>query len=494
MPKLYLPAALIRPAAYATGLFAGKAVALLMLPVVANHLSVAQVGQLELYTSSSVFLSILLGMGLHEGLYRFAGQEQSAEKQAVIAGEIITLAAVIALYSLTALLGILFLTGTFVAGLPVHQLALLAVGVSSEGMIGLFLAWLRMQDRAADFVRVTLSVCLFQVSLVLLSLWIYPGVTGILAASVITHFLQLIWLWRLCRLKLQQPGRDKMKALFRYSLPISLAGLLAFLLNGAERWLIAATDSIEVLACYAIAGKFSLALCILVQPFGMWWMPKRFAVLAGQGNGEASRITQYGLAWIAIVCAFMAYFAPLFISLALPAGYQSAGQLVLLCLISAVAKEVTELVNLGLLAGKQTGLLLRFSLIAATTGITAAVILQSFAIWGIIAALILAQTVKLLLVYRTSQHLLALPYNLRPLLSLYLFTGLHLLLSALLSSWQLQLLLALIAPLSVLLLATLTGLLPCPKRLRRRIYQNLQPHTLTQRPRSNGINRQADTP
>lgn len=460
MPRFSLPSAVSRPAAYAVGLFASKAIALIMLPVIANHLSVHQFGQLELYTSSSVFLSLLLGLALHEALYRFAGQESQADKQAVIAGQIVTLAGVVAVIALTLLLSGLFIASQIMTELPSHHLALLAIGVSSEGMISLLLAWLRMQDRAGDFIRVTLSVCVLQVLLVLTCLWLSPGVTGILAASVVAHIVQLLWLKKLCQLPVQSASFKRIKEFVSYSIPIALAGFLAFLMNGAERWIIAANDSIETLARYGIAAKFALALCILVQPFGMWWMPKRFAVLNHQGIADATRITQYGLVLIALLCSFMAYFAPLFITTVLPASYHAAAQLVLICLVAAALKEITELVNLGLLANKQTALLLRFNLIAAAVAAVGMLVLLPFGIWGIISALIIAQLIKLALVLQSSQKLLPLPYAFAPLISVFLLAAGHLLVSAYIAETNLLIIMALIAPLSVAVVAALSGLLP----------------------------------
>ena len=61
-----------------------------------------------------------------------------------------------------------------------------------------------------------------------------------------------------------------------YGLPIMGSGLLAFVLNGLDRLLIAESVSIEQLAIYSVALKFSIAVTLLMQPFGLWWMPKRF--------------------------------------------------------------------------------------------------------------------------------------------------------------------------------------------------------------------------
>lgn len=471
MQTLSLPNAISRPAAYAIGLFASKGLALVMLPILTHHLSVEEIGKLELYTSSGVFIGLLISLALHEALYRFAGQEQTLEKQTQVASQIVAVSSSIALLALTFLLTAIFILHAWLTSFAKVELVLLAIGVSLEGLISLLLAWLRMRDRVSDFVRVTLSVCVLQVSLVCVALWSSLGVMGILCASVVAHVIQIVWLQKLCSLSLQLPSRNQLKGFIHYSLPIALSCLLAFVLNGAERWVIAANGSIELLAYYAVAAKFALALCILVQPFGMWWMPKRFAVLSNKSHTEATRITQYGLVWIAILCAFMAYFAPLFISLILPKSYEIAGQLVLLCLLAAVFKEITELVNLGLLAQKQTHRLLRFNLISTVIGTVLITLLLPFGVWGVISALILAQMLKLIFVYQASQTLLSLPYQLKALLVVYLISMAHLWLSSYLTDWHIQLFMCVIGPISVVIGSVLTGIISPQQVWRNRRYQ-----------------------
>ncbi|EOW6613568.1 lipopolysaccharide biosynthesis protein [Vibrio fluvialis] len=457
MPSISLSSTLSRPVAYAFGLFATKGIALIMLPVLANHLSVQQIGQLELYTTSGVFIGMILGLALHESLYRFAGHETCLHRQRKIAGTIYTLACMVALISLCVLIMTIHGVARHVTALPASEMTLLAIGVSTEGLIGLQLAWLRMQDQAKHFLLVTVCSCLLQVTLVVMSLAWMPGVTGILAASVMTHLVQVIWLQRLCRLPLIQPKAAQTLEFILYSIPIALSGMVAFLMNGAERWVIATTDSLESLAFYAIAAKFALALCILVQPFGMWWMPKRFSVYLREGAKQAARITQYGLVWIAMLAAGIAYFAPMFITLALPASYTPAVQMVLLCLAAALFKELSELFNLGLLIAKQTGLLLRFNLVAVLVSALLIATMVSWGIVGIIAGLIGGQLTKLILVYRASQRACFLPYTLRRSTVILLIAFIHLLLASHVHPWPLQLLMSVLAPLSVFTVALLLG-------------------------------------
>ncbi|MDN3684766.1 hypothetical protein QW180_19040 [Vibrio sinaloensis] len=63
-----------------------------------------------------------------------------------------------------------------------------------------------------------------------------------------------------------------------------LSAMVAFALSGAERWIIVAYTDLDTLGIYAIAAKFALGVGILIQPFHMWWMPKRFQVQQSKGG------------------------------------------------------------------------------------------------------------------------------------------------------------------------------------------------------------------
>jgi len=449
-----------KPIYYGIGLFATKGLSLLMLPVLANHLSVQELGRLELLTSISVCLGIVLGGSLHEALYRYAGQEKSMDKQFNVASQIFSLASIISLLSLSLLISIAIFLSSSLPYIHVEELLLIFIGVSVEGLLSLLLAWLRMQDNTLAFVKITVSTCILQLGMVVFSLWLNFGIIGILMASVIAHIIELIWLHAICQLTLTLPQSERSKVFLRYSIPMCISGLLAFALNGAERWVIAITDNVENLARYAIAAKFTLAMCILVQPFGMWWMPKRFMTFEHSGATDTVKYTQYGLIWIAILCAFMAYFAPLFITLALPETYQFSSQLVIFCLFAAMLKEITELTNLGLLIHKKTTQLFRINLIATIIGLIFMALLQHFSILGILTALIGAQLIRMIMITSASQQLIALPYRTKSLFILYLICAGLMLLSPFITRWEIQSVMCVIAPVVVFSVAAILKLIP----------------------------------
>ena len=68
-----------------------KSVSLLMLPITAFYLRPEQFGQLELLTSIGIICSILVGLGLENTLFRFAGTETDLNKKKQSAANILIL-------------------------------------------------------------------------------------------------------------------------------------------------------------------------------------------------------------------------------------------------------------------------------------------------------------------------------------------------------------------------------------------------------------------
>lgn len=75
-----------------------KGISLLMLPWIAGQLSPEDFGRLEMATTIAIIGSILVGMGLEDTLYRFAGGAEPTQRRRVVA----------VLYTLTVLIGMTF--------------------------------------------------------------------------------------------------------------------------------------------------------------------------------------------------------------------------------------------------------------------------------------------------------------------------------------------------------------------------------------------------
>lgn len=456
-----IPSALKNMTGYALGLFFIKGISLIMLPIMARYLLPEQLGKLELLASIGMFFGLLMGLAMHEALYRFAGEQTNSVQRKAIASELFRNGLMIS-GSISS--GLLFAANTLpvTQWIPASQVEInvLLLSLSLESAIGLGLAWLRMQDQVKAFLKICIGTSVFQVTLVLLVLQFMPSVAGILFASFIAHLAQLIAIQVYSRLDLSTKNTIPFRTYLTYCIPMMLSGLVAFGLNGAERWILAASTSLAELGQYAIAAKFSLAMCILVQPFGMWWMPKRFDYLNNKGANATLRVTQYGLVLISCLTLFMAGIGQVFILIALPDLYHDASKLLVATLAVAWCKEITELTNIGILFHKKTQWLLYTNIAATLFGLTVAFALTSYGIWGILFALFSAQFVRMLAVTYLSQMLSVLPYQFSKLSTLFVVTfGLLYLFAQDLSVTVISLM-ALSAPILILLLATKLALLP----------------------------------
>jgi len=467
--KLNLPDALKQTLLFGTSIAIMKGVSLLMLPFIAHHLSAESFGRLEVITTLAVIGSILVGMGLEDTLFRFAGVLKDTNQRKCLAAEI---------FSLTLIIGSVawliswFVAETVAAWMPgnptVYEVRLVLSILALEGCIAIPLGWLRMCNRAHTFFFVTTGRALLQAIVVVIQLSLDRGVEGILEAGLIAALAQVMVLGYLhirdtgLRFSRQTGTRS-----FIYSLPIVGSGLVAFALNGLDRWILADYTSLIDVAHFGVAAKFALAVILLQQPYMMWWSPRRFEVLSGpNGETKAANFIALGVALTLIITVMVGLAAPLLISWLLPESYAQAGQYVVGLVLVMALKEVAELFSIGCFAGKTTGTQLVINTMGAGMGILGMLWWTPiYGVWGIIYGLMFARALRLLLFFIASQHLLPLPYPTRSILLLVMLAMGSLIMGSQTASEGEQLLVTVVGTGCLLGTAFLLRLIPLPERL-----------------------------
>ncbi|OIQ26759.1 MAG: hypothetical protein BM561_00570 [Vibrio sp. MedPE-SWchi] len=417
-----LPKSIRNMLIYAVSLFLAKGISLIMLPLIAHYLSPEQLGQLELLATTTVFLSLLVGFAMHENLYRFVGEIEDQQKQFTKVCELYTYAVVISAVVGALVAIVLFMAPSTKNILSTQNISLICLVLAFESALGISTAWLRFQDKARTFFVICMMSSVLQVSGVIAVLVYSPSVTHVFAVGVFTSLIQLLVLHGVNRFNWIWAGFTHLFSMLRYSTPLMLSALVAFGLSGAEKWIIGYSVSIETLGLYAVAAKFSLAMCILIQPFGMWWMPKRFNALATKGVNYTAQVTQVGMVYITLLAISVASFSQIFIMIALPSAYINAAELVAGVVIVALFKELAELVNIGILNQKKTRWVLNINIVCTLLGLALSWVLTTTAmfgelgIWGVIIAIAIAQVSRSALLLFYSQQLNPLPYQYHALL------------------------------------------------------------------------------
>jgi O-antigen/teichoic acid export membrane protein len=459
-----LPRAVKQNLYYALGIVIMKGVSFFMLPFIAHHLTPEAFGLLEILNTLGALGSILVGFGLVHALFRFTDPEQSESESRHTAAEIFGLNLSISIVILVA--GLLLadpLSGWLPAEIDSYAVRLMVIMVALEGCLAIPLGWLRLRERAALFFILNTGKALLQTGLVLLFLTHGRGIDGILEAGLISAALLGA---ALVTLQYRDSGirlpTQRLHTLLIYSMPLVGSGLLGFILTGLDRWILADAVGAAELARYALAAKFALLAALMLQPFLMWWTPRRLRVLhEHEGHLKAAQFAAMGSTFSLLIVVSIGLTAPLAISTLFPTEYGDAARYVPWLVLLMAVKDSAELLNLGCFTGHTTRAQLWVNLAGSLSGLIGLLILiPVWGSWGAIAALFIAQGMRLLLYTVVSQQILPLPYPTRNLLRMAALTLCLLLLGEWVDGWLGQTLLALLGMLLMLLSAYAMKLLP----------------------------------
>jgi len=400
---------------YGLSIFLMKGISLVMLPVYTHYLAPEDYGRLEVLVVFSNVASIVLGFGLVEALYRFVGLADGREKKQRHAAECLLVAGIIAI----AAYGFFHYYSADIAALlpgiiSENEVYLLGVALAVGGLINIPLAWLRITERAGLFFAISMFKVIVQVALTFYWLVNGWGIESILAAGAVSAVLVAVIL---CVIQLKETQLhfclNNIKSIVYYAGPIFIGGVATFTLSGMDRWLLADHFGATEIAAYAIAIKFALVPTLLIQPFTLWWFPKRFSVLK-EDNGKAvnAHFAVVGAIISVVICGGLGLLGPILIQYLTPVEYHAAMGILPWLLLCTLLKMLSDLLNLGCFVEKNSQLQMNINLIACSFGgLLLMVLVPVLMINGALIALIAANVIRMALFYYYSQKKIYLPYK-----------------------------------------------------------------------------------
>ncbi|MGL5321721.1 MAG: lipopolysaccharide biosynthesis protein, partial [Aeromonas veronii] len=287
-----------------------------------------------------------------------------------------------------------------------------------EGVIGVPLAWLRMRNQARLFFVATAGKAVIQSVLTGWWLWLGWGVSGVLASGTLTcvalALLLSLWQWRDSGIRFDW---QHYRPLLRYGLPLVVSGLAGFALSGLDRWLLADVVGEALLAYYAVAGKLALAVGLLLQPFALWWYPRRFMLLREpDGLRLNAHYSVMGSVLGFVTAGIVGLTAPLLIRWLTPESYHGAIAYIPLLVLGMAVRNVSDLLNVGCFSGEKSNAQMVINLGCSALGVAGFLLaIPPFGVAGVIWTLLLVYLVRALAFYLVSQRLLPLPYRLSTL-------------------------------------------------------------------------------
>ncbi len=468
-----LPAGIRQTLIYASSLAAVKGISLIMVPFATHFLTPADYGRLDILQTLADLLSIIIGMGLADTLFRFCGQAEDEQGRRLIAANILGMSLVLSLITLIITqLAAPQISRWLPGGVTLLQTRLILASLALGGISLLCLSWLRMTDRPTRYALGSVGRVLLQALLSGTLLVLGFGVTGFMAGSVVAASLLAIWL---LRTQLKETGVRfewlKYKQFGAYGAPLVFVGLSGFILGSFDRWILADQIGPAAMASYALAAKFGLMTAIMIQPFDLWWLPRRFRTLS-QPNGPQRCADLAGVGILIALAASLSVAAvgPLLITWLTPLDYHGAIAYVPWLAMLAALHSANTTLGLGCHTGKTTTWP---AMIDGGAALLAAIgyllMIPAFGAVGAICATALALSVRLLATYLISQHLTQLPYPVTALLICAGFTLLAVLMLQSISSLTGNLLVGLLALIALTLLGAALRLIKLPALARLKL-------------------------
>ena len=458
--------AILHTAIYGICIAVTKGISLFMLPFIVGHLSVEEFGRLEVVSSLAILGSVLVGFGLEDALFRFCGNCSQSNEKRRISANLFLITWCVGVAFLMVAMPLAYMVGDLLPGdITSLELNLTLLIIAFEGIIAVPLGWLRMQDKAKTFFIIAILRVIIQVTMTLVFLNMGQGVVGVLFASLLAVLAQALCL---SVLHLSETGvHFHVKSslhIIKYCIPLVFSGIVGFGISGLDRWVLAEFGSMKDLAVFGVAMKLALGVVLLLQPFQMWWNPRRFSVIKSHnGQHEFVKNTSIGIFICAALCIAIASFAPICIAVFLPGTYLDAIPLISAIVVMFALKESVELINFGCMAGPSTQAQFWINLVASFIAVFLLVPFTLFwGVGGVIAVLTLCQIVRLMLFYHIGQKYCYIRYPIRDWLGLAFNTLIWLSIGALFDAVLTKLLIGLLG-LSILAVhAVSIKILPWP--------------------------------
>ncbi|WP_028118045.1 oligosaccharide flippase family protein [Ferrimonas senticii] len=431
---------------YGIGCALQRGVGLLLLPLAANLLAPEQFGLLGWLTVLASALGLLAALGLAETAQRFSVEPARLGQLSKLA--LCWCGLWLLLTPITSLLALAL--GKSQAATP---LALLWVNLGCSALLGLRLMLLRLAQDSAGYLRRIGCWSTLQLLLTAVALWLGDGsLLAMMAAGALASGSTLLLQWRW----LQQAWGNAIGSgsalwqLLRYALPLCGCGFIGFVFVGYERLWLGQALSLAQFGPFSLMAQLALIPILLIEPYGLWWFPKRFVLAKQQCRQQLADGALFGVLLLLAACVVLLLILPPLVTQLLPSHLHDGLRWLPLLLSISLWRQLAALLSFGIYNQASGRLPLQLNLaLALPTLALLPLALHWYGVLGLLLALLALTLLRTLLFYGVSQRCFHLPYR-YPLLLPALLGSQWALLS---DSIALQLLLLLMLSLQLLWLA-----------------------------------------
>jgi O-antigen/teichoic acid export membrane protein len=348
---------------YGTGMLLGKAIGFFLIPLYTHYLTPKDYGILELIDLTGFVLGYLMGLGIDQAVLRYYNITKKKEGKDEVLSTALIFAMLFGLFIVSILLPASKILSRYILDSTQYTFLflLLFVNLFLGSILGLAKTALRAQEKSISYTAISLIYTVIAVCLNIYFIAIAQlGIKGILYSTLITSMLLATYL---AVQILKESGLkfrvSRLKEMLKYSMPFVPNGILAFILNWSDRYILRIYCDMETIGLYALGYKMGMIIVFLIaSPFNLIWNAYIFEV---QNRSDARQIyARFATYFLLLLCsaglAISVFARELIIIISHP-SYLNAYKVIPLIVLSMIFMCSDNVFQVGLLVKGKSGYL-----------------------------------------------------------------------------------------------------------------------------------------
>jgi O-antigen/teichoic acid export membrane protein len=406
---------------YAIGIFLGKSVSFLMLPIYTRFLSPKNYGTIELLTMTVDIFAMVVGLGLNAAVFRFYYKYENEKDRFKVISTIVIL--MIGLYAIGSTAGILSsqqLSDLVLADVPEGSFyfKLIFITFFFQSFTLVPLLFIKAQQRPVFFVSVSIARLMMQLSLniyfvIFLKLQVLGVLYGTLLTQVAIGTFLLIYTFKNVGFHF---SKKLATSLIAFGAPLIFANFGDFILTFSDRYFLRAYSDLSTVGIYSLGYKLGFILWLFpVRPIMDIWEAQRFEIVGKPNSDEINKkiFFFYNLLLISFALGISMFSLDLFRVMS-HASFWDAYKIVPIIMIAYIIQAWTVFVNFGVVYGEKTRYIAFATVSAAITIlILSFILIPRYHEFGAAIATVIAFFVRFSIIYYFSEKIikLSLPWD-----------------------------------------------------------------------------------
>jgi O-antigen/teichoic acid export membrane protein len=390
----------------------------IMIPFYTHYLRPTDYGISELVGLTIEVISMVLGMGISNAIYRFYYDKNEVGNSMLVISTAAVGVPILGFFTLAIL--------SFFS----NQIALLALGNKEYAfylhlaiaelwfgqMLNLVYTYVRVTESSRIYAALSISRLIFSLSLnIFLIAGMDWGVLGLFVSNLISAALFTIFTFPLLLKKVGCAfSMEVGKKMLRYSLPIVPANLASLVVNASDRFFIRAFLSLADAGVYSLGYKLGNIVFYLVRvPFMQIWEPRRYALYQEGAPPEFfARVTTYFYGCMLFCGLGIAIFVQDIIKIITPNDYWNAAIYAPAIVVCYIVYALDHHVAFGILISKKTEYWTYVNLIMGAMNLLLNFVLISrYGVWGAIGATFIPLVFKICALYFVGRRFYRIPFE-----------------------------------------------------------------------------------